>query len=535
MATSTPETEVPMGMLDTLTPASDWVIVLPVALALMGAAGLLMFRRSNGTPLVGALIVVSAIIACEIALLLEIVANGPVSMTMGKWLPPFGISLTADLFGACFALAAAIVTLIVLLYAEIDRAEADGRDAFHSMVLLLLAGVTGAFLTGDLFNLYVWFEVMLIASFGLIVQGGRPMQLDGAVKYGFLNFLATTFFLLALGLLYGLLGTLNMSDIMRVAPAANPAAMAGVAALLMLAFGMKAAAFPVNAWLPASYHTPAAAVSALFAGLLTKVGAYAMLRALVAVLPASRELLEPALALVAIATLLIAPLGAIAETNLRRAIGFVVIGGIGAVVAGLAMPSLNGIAGSGLYIFHAILTMTALYMVAGLIEKRTGATDTRQMGGLYAASAPISILFLVLVLAAAGVPPFLGFWPKLLLLDAGLAQGVTGSTPGWVGTAMVLALMINAVLTLIAGTRLWAHVFWRAGPEGQGGEHAAATLVAFDGRGRLAFGATALLVAGIVVVGLWPGPLMDQISIGAADIADPARYVAATGLAGDAP
>src|SRR5690606_19106002 len=158
-------------------------------------------------------------------------------------------------------------------------------------------------------------------------------------------------FLLALGLLYGLLGTLNMSDIMRVAPEADSAAMAGVAALLLLAFGMKAAAFPVNAWLPASYHTPAAAVSALFAGLLTKVGAYALLRALVALLPASRDLLEPVLAAIAIATLLIAPLGAIAETNLRRAIGFVVIGGIGAILAGLAMPSLDGIAGSGLYIF----------------------------------------------------------------------------------------------------------------------------------------------------------------------------------------
>lgn len=534
MASSNP-TETPIGVLDALTPAGDWVIVLPVALALMGAAGLLMFRRSNGTPLIGALLVVAAIVACEVSLLLEVIANGPVSMTMGRWLPPFGISLTADLFGASFALAASVVTLVVLLYAEIDRAEADGRDAFHSMVLLLLAGVTGAFLTGDLFNLYVWFEVMLIASFGLIVQGNRPMQLDGAVKYGFLNFLATTFFLLALGLLYGLLGTLNMSDIMRVAPGANPAAMAGVAALLMLAFGMKAAAFPVNAWLPASYHTPAAAVSALFAGLLTKVGVYALLRALVAVLPASREMLEPVLAFLAIATLLIAPLGAIAETNLRRAIGFVVIGGIGAVMAGLAMPSLNGIAGSGLYIFHAILTMTALYLVAGLIEKRTGATDTRQMGGLYAASAPISILFIVLVLASAGVPPFLGFWPKLLLLEAGLADGVTGTNPGFLGSAMVIALLVNAVLTLIAGSRLWAHVFWRAGPEGTAGDHGRPELVTLDRRGRFGFGVTGALVAAIVVVGLWPGPLMGIIRSGAADIVDPSRYVAATRLAEEAP
>src|SRR5690606_18546591 len=171
-----------------------------------------------------------------------------------------GISLTADLFSAAFALAASVVTLVVIVYAEIDRDRGDRNNNFHALVLLLLAGVTGAFLTGDLFNLYVWFEVMLIASFGLLATGGSAAQMDGAVKYGFLNFLATTLFLLSLGLLYGLLGTLNMADIMRVAPMANPAAMTAIAAVLLLAFGMKAAAFPLNAWLPASYHTPPAAV-----------------------------------------------------------------------------------------------------------------------------------------------------------------------------------------------------------------------------------------------------------------------------------
>ncbi len=524
----------PQAMSDALTAPADWVIVLPVVLAMMGSAGLLMVRRSTKVPLVAAVLVVSLIIACEIALLLKVLEQGPVSMTMGNWLPPFGISLTADIFGASFALAASLVTLFILIYAEIDRAGADGRDAFHATVLLLLAGVTGAFLTGDLFNLYVWFEVTLIASFGLIVQGGRPVQLDGAVKYGFLNFLATSLFLLALGLTYGLLGTLNMADIMGVAPLANPAAMTGIAALLLLAFGMKAAAFPLNAWLPAAYHTPPAAISALFAALLTKVGAYALLRALVAVLPGSRDLLEPVLAFLAIATLLIAPLGAIAETNLRRAIGFIVIGGIGAVMVGIAAPSELGIAGSGLYILHAIFTMAALYMVAGLIEKRTGELDTRQMGGLYAASAPLSILFIIGVLASAGVPPFLGFWPKLLLLEAAFSQGLTGPQTSWIGTPLALALLANAVLTLIAGTRLWAHVFWRSGPENAPSEHTRIPLVALDKRGSQGLAAAALLTGGIVLAGLWPGPLLEGARAGAADIANPARYIAATGLAEDA-
>jgi multicomponent Na+:H+ antiporter subunit D len=511
------ETELPRAMIDTLTAAGEWVIVLPVVLALMGAALMLILRNAGRLSLFAAVVVVSGIIACEVTLLVRIADVGPVSMTMGRWLPPFGISLTADIFSAAFALAASVVTLVVLVYAEVDREDGDRGNNFHALVLLLLAGVTGAFLTGDLFNLYVWFEVMLIASFGLLVLGGTPAQMDGAVKYGFLNFLATTLFLMSLGLLYGLLGTLNMADIMRVAPLANPAAMTGVASLLLLAFGMKAAAFPLNAWLPASYHTPPAAVSALFAGLLTKVGAYALLRALVAILPASRDMLEPVLLILAIGTLLTAPLGAIAETNLRRAMGFLVIGGIGAVFAGMALPNASGVAGAGLYIFHAMLTMTALYLVAGLIERRTGKRDTREMGGIYAASGGLSVLFFVLVLAAAGVPPFLGFWPKLILLEGGIEAG------GW-GAVIVGALVINAVLTLIAGARLWSHIFWRNAPDG--------SELAPMGQGTwTGFAAVGVLAIAIVAAGLWPNPLIEGSQVAAADILDPARYVSAVGLA----
>ncbi|MCS6761829.1 MAG: Na+/H+ antiporter subunit D [Candidatus Devosia symbiotica] len=504
-------------MIETVTHAAAWVIVLPMALCLMGAALLLIVRKYSGLGFMLALTVVAGIISCETSLLLQVMESGPVGMTMGKWLPPFGISFTADVFGASFALTAAVVTLIVLLYAEADRPASLAGDGFYALVLLLLAGVTGSFLTGDLFNLYVWFELMLIASFGLIVIGGRPVQLDGAIKYGFLNFLATTIFLLSLGLLYGLLGTLNMADILRVASLANPAAMVGVAALMLLAFGMKAAAFPVNAWLPASYHASPAAVSALMAGLLTKVGIYALLRTLVILLPTTRDALEPVLVLVAVATLVAAPLGTIAETNLRRAIGFLVIGGIGAVLAGIAMPSLTGVSGAGMYIFHAMLTMTALYLVAGLIEKQTGETDSRHMGGLYASSAPLSILFLVLILGTAGVPPLLGFWPKLLLIQAGLAEGDA------VGGLLVVALLTNAVLTMIAGSRLWTHIFWRAGfiPD--------APLA--EAPGRLHYLATGLLTLLIVAAGLWPNPLFEVVRIGAGDMVNPARYTAAFGLA----
>ncbi|WP_173087456.1 proton-conducting transporter membrane subunit [Devosia sp. 1635] len=525
----------PFSLMIGMTPASEWMVVLPLVLALMGSAFLLVLRRAPGAPAIAAMLVVIGIIVCEITLIARILREGPVSMTMGGWQPPFGISFTADLLGAGFALAAAIVALIVLVYAEAERDPGEGaRDGFHALVLLLLGGVTGSFLTGDLFNLYVWFEVMLIASFGLLVLGGKPLQLDAAVKYGFLNIMAASFFLLALGLLHGLLGTLNMADIIGSAPGANPAAMTAVAALLMLAFAIKGAAFPVNAWLPASYHAPSAAVSALLGGLLTKVGVFALLRTMIVLLPGSYGLLQPLLATAAIASLVLGPLGAIAETNLRRAIGFMLIGGIGAVLAGIAMPTPEGIAGAGLYIFHAIFTLTGLYLVAGMIERRTGQTDTRQMGGLYAASTPMSILFFLLVLAVAGVPPLLGFWPKLLLLQAATAGFEGGVDPARL--LLMLALLGNAVLTLIAGTRIWAHVFWRGGWEGAGSEHQNAPLVTVPRRSSLlTFGATGALVVLVVAAGLWPNPLLDAARIGVADMTDPQRYIAAVELAGEAP
>src|SRR5690606_20907104 len=202
----------------------------------LGAAVLLMLRHARDLQWLFALLVVAGVVACDVALLLQVEAAGPLSMTMGRWLPPFGISFTADVMSAAFALVAAAVTLAVLVFLQMDAPEQAKRDGLYSLVLVLLAGVSGAFLTGDLFNLYVWFEVMLIASFGLMVLGGHGAQLDGTVKYGFINFLATTFFLLALGLLYGLLGTLNMADIVSRAPDADPAAMTAVAALLLLAF-----------------------------------------------------------------------------------------------------------------------------------------------------------------------------------------------------------------------------------------------------------------------------------------------------------
>ncbi|HEY0920509.1 proton-conducting transporter membrane subunit [Devosia sp.] len=524
-------------MFATATAAADWVLILPVVLPLVGGAILLMLRSARDLQWSFAVAVTAGVLICDLLLLGRTLAAGPLSMTMGNWLPPFGISFTADSLSATFAATAAALTLLLLVYLQMDVPERARRDGVYPLVLLLLAGVGGSFLTGDLFNLYVWFEVMLIASFGLMVLGGREIQLDATVKYGIMNFLATSLFLLSLGLLYGALGTLNMADITLRAGQADPAVMAGIAALLLLAFGTKAAAFPVNTWLPASYHAPPAAVSALLGGLLTKVGVYALLRSLVMLLPASREVLAPAIALAAILTLVLAPLGAIAETNLRRAIGFMLIGGVGATLVGIAVPGPASLAGSAVYVLHAMLTVTALYLVAGLIEKASGQTDTRRMGGLYAASSPLSLIFLVLVLSISGIPPSLGFWPKLLLLEGSLdASGLAGA-PGapldWWGVGLAAAVLLNAFLTTIAGTRLWAHIFWREGPEGAQSEVPNPALRPLTRRETwLGLVPTAVLAGVVVAVALLPNPLLEAGRAAARDLLAPQNYIDATRLGG---
>ena len=495
-------------MIEHVTPLADWIVILPVVLCLMGAGVLLMLRGVLRAQVWVTLAIVLAVLVCDALLFDRVMDSGPLAMTMGRWLPPFGISFTADVLGVSFALAGAVATLCVVLYLQGDTPEAAVRDGVYPLVLLLLAGVSGAFLTGDLFNLYVWFEVMLIASFGLIVLAGRPVQLDAAVKYGILNFLATTLFLMALGLLYGLLGTLNMADIVGAARRADPAPLTAIAALFALAFGMKASVFPVNAWLPASYHAPPPAISALMGGLLTKVGVYALLRSLIMLLPVAREHLAPVLLAVAVATAILGPFSAMAETNLRRAVGFMLIGGIGLMLLCLSAVEPSAVAGSIAYGLHAILTLTALYLVAGLVERATGQGDTRQMGGLYAANSSLSILFLVLVFAVSGMPPFLGFWPKLLML-----QGFVGAD-AWLP---VFTVLINALLTLIAGTRLWSHIFWR----GTAGKAALPPP---------ALAAASLLTLVVAALGLMPALLIAAAQTAAHDLLDPARYIAAVGL-----
>lgn len=488
--------------------ATGWLVILPVVFCLfIGAVLVILRKNTNAQPLV-AIPALIALVLLNVLLLGNVVTNGPITMVMGRWLPPFGIAFTVDLLGAVFAFAASVAALAAGIYALHEVDTSSRRYGFYPFLFLMMAGVSGAFLTGDIFNLYVWFEVLLISSFGLLILGSEHEQIDGATKYAILNLMGTTMFLIATGYLYAVFGTLNMADIaMKSKEMPESAPLITLTSLYLLAFAMKAAAFPVNFWLPASYHTPRIAVAGIFAGLLTKVGIYALIRTLVMLLPVGHGELVFLLELVAAATMIVGVLGALAQDDIRRMFGYLVISGIGVMLSGVALGTEAGISGAIFYALHSMIAMLAIYLLGGLAGKMAGSFKLTEMGGLYQKSAFSAVLALAIFFAIAGLPPFSGFWAKVMLVKAALDDQVW-----WIAGTILL----TGFLTTIALGRLFALAWWRPA----GIEHETAT--AWD---RPALGAVIGLVILITGFGLLPGALMDVAHNAAAGVLDPAAYI----------
>jgi multicomponent Na+:H+ antiporter subunit D len=511
-ASSTANVDLSQAMNLTPTALGDWLVVMPAAWCLLAGALLLMLRKR--TELQAGIGIVALVVLClfDAALLFRVITQGPFTMVMGRWLPPFGIAFTVDLLGAFFTMTSGLVALAAGIFGRDDVNSTGRRYGFYPFLLLLMAGVSGAFLTGDVFNLYVWFEVLLIASFGLLVLGSEREQIDGAIKYAFLNLVGTTLFLIATGYLYGLFGTLNMADILVKAPELRETApLMTLICLYLLAFAMKAAAFPVNFWLPASYHTPKLVVSALFGGLLTKIGVYALLRVLVMIFPIERGELGWVIAVLAAATMLLGVIGALAQNDIRRAVGFLVISGIGMMLAGIALASPSGLAGAIFYSVHSMVVMTAIYFASGMGGALAGSNLLSRSGGIYAANAALAFATLALFLSLAGLPPFSGLWPKVMLVKAALDVG-----EWW----LAASILVTGFLTTICVGRIWALAYWRPRPASEGGEQENAPPIAPTA--VIGLGGLTVLT---VVFGLWPEPLIVLSQDAARGLLDPSAYV----------
>lgn len=501
-----------VAYVDATVQAADYLVVLPVIGPLIMSAFCLMLRRQQHVQPWIAGITLGVVFFGNIALALRVMETGPVFMAMGRWLPPFGISFNADALGVLMALTASLVSLVCVLYSA-KSVDGDGRRyGFYPFLLMLTSGVSGAFLTADLFNLYVWFEVLLISSFGLIVLGNSHAQLDGAVKYAFLNLVATTLFLIGVGYTYGLFGTLNMADLTLRIAESDGLPLGTVALLFIFAFAMKAAAFPLNFWLPASYHTPNIVTSALFAALLTKVGIYALLRVGGMLLPGSFETFQGVLIWVAALTSLLGAAGALASTDIRKILGFIVLSGIGAMFVGIAVATPDGLRGTVLYAVHSILVMAALYLAAGVIGRMTGSFDLRSVGGIYSASPFFAALFLILVFAISGLPPFSGFWPKVILVRSSMEAG-----EGW----LTAAYLVSSFIAMIAIGRVWLFAFWRNDVNGA----AVATTALTVDETRAYITPITVLVVVIVGIGVIANPAVHMASEAAISIFDPSDYI----------
>lgn len=431
--------------------SSIW-LTLPVVLSLSTALALFFACRS--TKSVEWLSGGSAILNLVGASFLteNILNNGIQAVAFGQWQAPFGIVFVADYFSVAMVMITAVIGAISVFYAMADLDQKRSYVNYHALMHVLLAGVYGAFLTGDIFNLYVWFEVMLIASFGLMVLDATKAQVDGAIKYVMLNLISTLVFLLAIGLLYGATGTLNLADLYTKVGQNETNITMMLSALFLFAFSIKAALFPLFAWLPSSYHTLPSGVVALFAALLTKVGVYALIRVFTLVFPLSESGWQPTLIWVAGLTMLTGVLGAASQFDIKKILSFHIISQIGYMIMGLAIYTPLALAGAIFYIVHHIIVKANLFLIGGFIERKYGSSQLEQLGGAYKAMPWLAFLFLVPAFSLAGFPPLSGFWGKFLVIKSSLQAEYY-----WLaGTALLVGL-----LTVFSMTKIWSEAFWK--------------------------------------------------------------------------
>jgi multicomponent Na+:H+ antiporter subunit D len=483
------------------------LLTLPIALPLAAAALTIVAGASRAAQRVISLATLTGLVGVAVVLLVRVDTDGPAATQSGGWEAPLGITLVADRLSAVMLVVSLLMLLAVLVYA-IGQGETERTHAtFHPVYLGLAAGVSASFLTGDLFNLFVSFEVMLTSSYVLITMGGRADQVRAGMTYVVVSLVASALFLTALGFTYAAAGTVNLADLSERFADVDPGARQAIVLLLLVVFGIKAAVFPLFSWLPDSYPTAPTAVTAVFAGLLTKVGVYAIIRTQTLLLPPD-DRPGTLLLVIAGATMVVGVLGAIAQDDIKRILSFHIVSQIGYMVMGLGLFTVAGLAGALLYVIHHIIVKTTLFLTDGLVELRTGTGSLNRLGGLVRSAPVLAALFLIPALSLAGIPPLSGFVAKFALVDAGLDARQWG---------VVAVSLVVSLLTLFSMTKIWAGAFWGDVEPADTAERSPAIMV----------GATATLTALSLAVALFAGPLYALSERAAADLIDPSRYVEA--------
>jgi multicomponent K+:H+ antiporter subunit D len=431
---------------------------------------------------------------------------------LGDWPAPFGIVLVADRLSALMLTLTAALAFLVVVFAATGW-DARGRH-FHALFQFQLMGINGAFLTGDVFNLFVFFEVMLIASYGLLLHGGGALRLKAGFQYVAINLAGSTLFLFAVGLIYAVTGTLNLADLAAKAPgiaAADRAILQTGAVLLFLVFALKAAAVPLHWWLPSAYPAASAPAAALFM-VMTKVGAYSILRVHGLAFP---ELAAPWLLPAGILSLVVGALGLLAARRLADLIAFGVVWSMGSLLVAVALAGEAATAAALYYAVHSTLAGAALFLLAGVLaETRGGIADRLTPGRIAEGAGPAALLFFAGAIAFAGLPPLSGFVGKVLILDAARAHPLWG----WIWAA----LLVTSLAAIVAFARAGTTLFWKPPPTDQA---PAATVPTTPGRSLVRTGAIAVLIALTAALSLFAGPLLGQFDAAARQMADRGLYI----------
>ncbi|MBX3257255.1 MAG: hypothetical protein KF862_24190 [Chitinophagaceae bacterium] len=400
-----------------------------------------------------------ALVGLIIAIVLfqQVYLHGTYTLNAANWAAPFGIVFAADLLSATMVLLTSIAGFAVSIFSSTGISRQRMLYGYFPIFHFLLMGLNGAFLTGDIFNLYVWFEVIIISSFVLMTLGGRKQQLEGAVKYMAMNILASMFFLTGIGILYGITGSLNMADLSTKIQEVENRSLVGITSVFfILGFGIKSAVFPLYFWLPSSYHTPPSAVAATFGGLLTKVGIYAMLR-VNSLIFIPDDFTRKLLMTIAVLTILTGAFGALIKTSVRRLFSYLIVCHIGFMVGGIAMFTKVALIGTVFYLIHDIMVKTNMFLIAGLIRQLRGTMSMEKLGGLYREYPKISLLIAIVLFSLVGIPPLSGFWPKIYLFRESFSQHQY---------VYIAALITGSLATLYVIAKMWAEAFWKETPQG---------------------------------------------------------------------
>ena len=471
--------------------------------------------------------------------------QGPQVVHLGDWAAPYGIVMVVDQLSALMLVVSVVVSLAVLIYA-VSEGVASGDDEgpisiFYPTFLLLVAGVSHAFLAGDLFNLYVGFEILLTASYVLLTMGGTAQRIRAGVTYVVVSVISSILLLISLGMIYGATATVNMADLSVKLADLPQGTQMQLHLMLLIAFGVKAAIFPLSFWLPDSYPTASAPVTAVFAGLLTKVGVYSIIRTETLLFPGTQ--IKDLLMWVALLTMIVGILGALAQIDIKRMLSFTLISHIGYMIFGIALGTQAALAAVVYYIAHHIVIQTSLFLVAGLIERRGGSTNVDRLAGMLKISPLLGVLYMIPALNLGGIPPFSGFLGKVALLEAGVEAGT------WLSYLLVGVSVFVSLLTLMALIRVWNRVFLRnvddaeypdpvlRATTAEGRRPRTSRAVAgksgsrFSGRSPVVLlpgtmvGATTALVAVGVALTVFAGPLFDLADNASENLNNPDRYV----------